>query len=102
MLVEWRSQKFLITFATDGRATFWDTNNDSITHQSSLHQSGINSYDYVMVDDHLVLVTGGDDTSLVATSFENNGTKIKATSQWRNASVHEAQISGKLCLDFNA
>ena len=95
LLVNWHHQKLVITFATDGKATFWDANSNSITYQQSLHQSGINSYDYTMVDEYLFLVTGGDDTSLVATSFAITGEGIKTVVQRKNSSVHEAQVSGE-------
>lgn len=101
LLIEWYYCKFIITFATDGRATFWDANSHSLIYQQALHQSGINSCDHTLVDGRLVLATGGDDASLVITFFENVDAQIRVMGQWRNASVHEAQISGKHCSCFS-
>lgn len=89
-----------MTMGTDGVATFWDASSYMIMHQSSIHQSGINSCDHLVLHNgRLVLVTGGDDTAVTLSVFEISNGKIE-TCNSKSGTLHEAQVSGITSCNF--
>lgn len=80
--------------STDGKVIFWDAETNVILYQFSVHQSGINSCDYVILENgYLVLATGGDDTAVLLSTFELSNDRIERCS-YKSGCVHEAQVSG--------
>lgn len=57
----------------------------------TLHQGGINSFDSRPMGTHLMLISGGDDCSLVLTILS---TELKVTRQLRTPRAHDSQITG--------
>lgn len=115
-----KSKVIVLTMTTDGILRFFnftdtiskiykDANienqdiidfNDGPFAEFSLHQSGINSFDFKrMNEDRYLLITGGDDNLLNLVCFqlcisENNTLSAVMLSKWSSASAHSAQITG--------
>lgn len=95
LFVNWMHQEFIVTMATDGKVTFWELKSYTVLYQQSIHQSGINSYDFVITNNNcLLLATGGDDATLSLSLFKFESNKIAIINQCQNSSIYEAQISG--------
>lgn len=94
MRLTWFYIELIITMSTDGKVTFWDAETNVILYQFSIHQSGINSCDYVILENgYLVLATGGDDTAVILSTFELSNDRIERYS-YKSGYLHEAQVSG--------
>ncbi|XP_063241176.1 tRNA (34-2'-O)-methyltransferase regulator WDR6 [Bacillus rossius redtenbacheri] len=101
-----RGRRVVLSLATDGTAAFWDLTPAGSpacelvpVSTARPHHSGVNACDWTSLgDDRYLLVTGGDDNSLVATQLEicaHADTAAVATSrEWNNATAHAAQITG--------
>lgn len=117
----------LTTMATDGKINFWNVTDICHTVQvssfkyienqiiivSSLqpfysikaHQSGINSYSYKILNNHIcVFFTGGDDNALVLhfLNFGNLSKKdlnITILNKYFDVSSHSAQVTGACVTD---
>nr|CAH7760308.1 unnamed protein product [Callosobruchus chinensis] len=92
----------LVTMATDGNVVFWDVS-DPIADikpffHITCHQSGINSYSYLQLDNHLVFLTGGDDNAIVLNYIRiketDEGLEMETVDQIIDISSHCAQITG--------
>ncbi|XP_030756788.1 WD repeat-containing protein 6 [Sitophilus oryzae] len=95
----------LVSMATDGHVVFWNTfeiiNEKKINPISGfkIHQSGISSTSYRIINNNkLLLMTCGDDNSVVFTLFEiipiNNKLEIKLLDNFVEDGIHCAQITG--------
>ncbi len=73
-------------------------------YKIKLHQSGINSIDLCSVDNNtqneMLMVTGGDDCSLVVTSIKVVDGDVVVEKLWREDKAHAAQISAVLFSGF--
>lgn len=95
LYMSWSSCQVVVTMATDGKASFWDANTCAIFHQETVHKNGINSCDFILLEnDNLVLITGGDDTAVIFSLFKKSPSCVILIDQWRNDVTHEAQVSG--------
>jgi WD40 repeat protein len=117
-----------VTMATDGKVALWDLTTciEELVHFKhsnsycaaaadplvtgilkpfsfiKIHQSGINSFDWIQLPgDKYLLATGGDDRALVLSLIEiitpNAQEEMQAgvVLQWRDDHAHASQITGK-------
>ncbi|KAJ6638476.1 WD repeat-containing protein 6 [Pseudolycoriella hygida] len=90
--------KYLLTMATDGNICFWEiTSNNSIDskpfHQLRHHDSGVNSFDFMLVNKLFFIATGGDDQSTVISSFSLKRKSVGST-ETKRLHYHTAQVNG--------
>lgn len=90
--------KFLLTMATDGNICFWKLAADNSIeskpfHRLKHHNSGINSFDIVSMDNRFFIATGGDDQSTVVSSFVLKQTSVEAV-ETNHLHYHTAQVNG--------
>ncbi|RZC42013.1 WD repeat-containing protein 6, partial [Asbolus verrucosus] len=105
------SLNILISLSTDGTLTFWDL---SLVLMSELinpfkivnvHRAGINSCSYKLLkEDLLMLLTGGDDNSVVMNLFQiikidDKIVTFTTVSSFQDNGVHCAQITGVFISD---
>ncbi|XP_018562587.1 WD repeat-containing protein 6 [Anoplophora glabripennis] len=104
------SRDIFATMATDGQLVFWDMSNICRSkseikwfHSIQSHQSGINSYDYKLLNDNLCLfLTGGDDNAIVLNlvRFQNKtSVTIDNIDIFTDSGTHCAQITGVFLSD---
>lgn len=93
---------FLATMNTEGKIVFWDvvniSNNLKPFFQIIAHQSGINSYSYIIANNVCFFLTGGDDNAVVLHVFEfvtcNSNPDVVVKRKYVNVSTHCAQVTG--------
>lgn len=90
--------KYLLTMATDGYICFWKmTSNNSIGsepfYRLKHHNSGVNSFDIVLLDNKFIIATGGDDQSTVFSYFYIRQQSIEVI-QTNDLHYHSAQVNG--------
>ncbi|CAH1183436.1 unnamed protein product [Phaedon cochleariae] len=100
------NQKILVTAATDGKLAFWQLNNifngDNFKpfHTIQVHQSGINAFAKIALNDnHLLFLTGGDDCAVILNyigfSYSVEGFLIiEEIDKFIDTGSHWAQITG--------
>uniref|UniRef100_A0A146L868 tRNA (34-2'-O)-methyltransferase regulator WDR6 n=1 Tax=Lygus hesperus TaxID=30085 RepID=A0A146L868_LYGHE len=97
--VEW-DFPFLVSACTSGLLVLHRTSSNGITKQSELENSysvsdsGINSCDYKLATDHLVVSCAGDDAHVNIIVFALNSEKLNMRYHWKNETAHTCQISG--------
>lgn len=90
--------KYLLTMATDGNICFWEINSSNSIdsepfHQLKHHNSGINSFDIISMQNRFSIATGGDDQSTVVSSFLLKKNAIEAI-ETNYLHYHTAQVNG--------
>lgn len=94
----WQDEPVVVTGGTNGIVSFWYVPYDKTPQRShSLHSLGINSMDLTLNKKHLILCTGGDDTTLVLTAFELEKKGKESIIFSLREHVHYCQITG---MDF--
>ncbi|CAG9769307.1 unnamed protein product [Ceutorhynchus assimilis] len=99
----------LASMATDGNLKFWSIS-DICYNQSNealnffkIHQSGITSFSYILKDDRLITLTGGDDNCISLTLFgihkQNSFISLAKINVDQNFAIHCAQITGAFLLN---
>lgn len=98
-------KSILVSMATDGCVTFWDISDVfsnvelQLFESFKVHQSGINSYHFKLLNNNTILfLTGGDDNAvslqLLQFSLNNNILTVKEDSKFIDISIHCAQVTG--------
>lgn len=92
----------LATMNTEGKIMFWDVVNVSSNlkpfFEIVAHQSGINSYSYIVTNNKCFFLTGGDDNAVVLHVFQfvrcNSNSDVIVKGKYVNVSSHCAQVTG--------
>ncbi|XP_066906772.1 tRNA (34-2'-O)-methyltransferase regulator WDR6 isoform X2 [Halyomorpha halys] len=92
---QWQDEPVVVTGGTNGSVCFWYTPHDKTPQRShSLHSLGVNSMDLILDKKHLILCTGGDDTTLVLTAFSLEKKEKESIIFCLREHVHYCQITG--------
>ncbi|XP_055389801.1 uncharacterized protein LOC129618813 [Condylostylus longicornis] len=91
--------KLLLSASTDGTINIWNTI-DFSSHSKALykikhHESGINAIDIAEKDNHIYIITGGDDQSIVFSTIKyDNCTNFYLIKKTCFDFLHTAQVTG--------
>jgi WD40 repeat protein len=90
----------LLSFATDGKISFWkfnDNHNLKLVNKLQHNQNGINSFDVISLDSNhskYKIATSGDDSGLFVTEFEIiDDETIKIYDTIKSYAVHVSQVT---------